>query len=219
VDSREFRSALPSILFSKGFEITPHALDVGDYILTSDICIERKSVPDLYQSFASGRLFNQATQMCRHFNRPMLLIEFHQDKPFHFQEELGEKILSSAIHSKLTMLTLHFPKLRILWSRSPYATAEIFEELKAGRDDPDSSHISVIHGAEQLVDSPEDILRTLPGINSANVAEVMTKVESLAALSKLTKEQMTKLLGKKNGESLYQFMNHKGRVELDPNEE
>ena len=35
------------------------------------------------------------------------------------------------VTSKLAMLTMHFPKLRLLWCPSPYATAEIFEELKA----------------------------------------------------------------------------------------
>lgn len=31
---------------------------------------------------------------------------------------------------KLQLLTLHFPKLRIIWSPGPYATAQLFEELK-----------------------------------------------------------------------------------------
>ncbi|PRP82001.1 excision repair cross-complementing rodent repair deficiency, complementation group 4 [Planoprotostelium fungivorum] len=215
VDSREFRSALPSILHSKGFDILPHSLDVGDYILTPDVCVERKSIPDLYQSFASGRLFNQATQMCRHFKRPALLIEFHQDKPFNMQEEIPERINSSAIHSKLVLLTYHFPLLRILWSRSPYSTVEMFEDLKNGMEDPDSSHIGVIHTADELIDSHEDVLRTLPGINSTNVGEVMAKVHNLAELSTLSLDKMVKLLGKKNGEALHHFMNHKGRVEFE----
>lgn len=39
--------------------------------------------------------------------------------------------------SKLCLLTLHFPKLRIIWSRSLHATADIFHALKANQDDPD----------------------------------------------------------------------------------
>lgn len=31
----------------------------------------------------------------------------------------------------MTLLTLHYPKLRILWCRDPAEAAEIFEELKA----------------------------------------------------------------------------------------
>jgi len=32
--------------------------------------------------------------------------------------------------AKLQLLTLHFPKLKIVWSPSPHATAQLFEELK-----------------------------------------------------------------------------------------
>lgn len=58
---------------------------MGDYILTPDICLERKSVSDLIQSLNSGRLYNQATAMTRYYSKPMLLIEFDKDKPFDLQ--------------------------------------------------------------------------------------------------------------------------------------
>ena len=32
---------------------------VGDYVLSPDICVERKAVPDLISSLNSGRLYNQ----------------------------------------------------------------------------------------------------------------------------------------------------------------
>eukprot|EP01117_Protostelium_nocturnum_P000238 TRINITY_DN1030_c0_g1_i3.p1 TRINITY_DN1030_c0_g1~~TRINITY_DN1030_c0_g1_i3.p1 ORF type:complete len:584 (+),score=133.47 TRINITY_DN1030_c0_g1_i3:1189-2940(+) len=214
VDSREFRSALPSILFSKDFEIIPQTLDVGDYILTPEICVERKSIPDLYGSFASGRLFNQATQLCRHFKKPILLIEFHQDKAFSFQEELNDRINHTSIYSKLVLLTIHFPNLKILWSRSPYATAEMFEDLKSGQSDPDSSQVNVILGADQLVDSSEDILRLLPGITSYNASSVMTQITSLSELSKTPLSKLIQIMGKEKATQLYQFLNHKGREDF-----
>ena len=39
--------------------------------------------------------------------------------------------------SKLCLLTLHFPRLRIIWSRSLHATADIFRALKTNQDEPD----------------------------------------------------------------------------------
>ena len=45
-------------------------------------------------------------------------------------------INSQNISSKLVLLTLHYPKLRILWCSSPYEAAEIFEELKANSKEP-----------------------------------------------------------------------------------
>lgn len=58
---------------------------MGDYILSPDICVERKSISDLIGSLNSGRLYNQAIAMTRHYSKPMLLIEFDPNKPFCFQ--------------------------------------------------------------------------------------------------------------------------------------
>ena len=43
----------------------------------------------------------------------------------------------ATLGSKLVLLTLHFPRLRLLWSRSLHATADLFRTLKEGRDEPD----------------------------------------------------------------------------------
>ena len=44
---REFRSELPSLLHKRGIDIEPKTIEVGDYILTPEICVERKSISDL----------------------------------------------------------------------------------------------------------------------------------------------------------------------------
>ena len=58
---------------------------VGDYILTPDICVERKSLSDLIGSLNSGRLYNQCVAMCRTYKQPVLLVEFDANKPFALQ--------------------------------------------------------------------------------------------------------------------------------------
>jgi DNA excision repair protein ERCC-4 len=82
VDMREFRSELPSILHKRGFLIEPVTLEVGDYVLTPTICVERKSINDLIESLSNGRLYNQANAMQRAYKTPVLLIEFDEKKPF-----------------------------------------------------------------------------------------------------------------------------------------
>lgn len=44
--------------------------------------------------------------------------------------ELGDEIRPNSLISKLALLTLHFPRLRLLWCRSPHVTAEMFDLLK-----------------------------------------------------------------------------------------
>lgn len=85
VDIREFMSSLPNVLHQKGMRIIPVTLEVGDYVLSPLICVERKSIADLFSSFASGRLYHQVETMVRYYRIPVLLIEFSQDKSFSFQ--------------------------------------------------------------------------------------------------------------------------------------
>ncbi|CEG82458.1 Putative Homoisocitrate dehydrogenase [Rhizopus microsporus] len=59
VDMREFRNVLPPILYARGIKIEPCTLQVGDFVLSPDICVERKSISDLIQSLNSGRLYTQ----------------------------------------------------------------------------------------------------------------------------------------------------------------
>ncbi|KAH7904298.1 restriction endonuclease type II-like protein, partial [Hygrophoropsis aurantiaca] len=83
-DLREFRSALPSLIHAAGLRVRPATLTVGDYILTPEICVERKSVPDLIASFNSGRLYTQCELMSVHYKTPVLLIEFEEGRAFGF---------------------------------------------------------------------------------------------------------------------------------------
>ena len=85
IDMRDFRSSLPSILHKSGMDVIPKTIEVGDYILTPDVCVERKSIVDLIGSLASGRLYQQCQAMCNSYRHPMLLIEFDEANGFSLQ--------------------------------------------------------------------------------------------------------------------------------------
>lgn len=82
---REFRSDLPFLVHKLNIDLVPATLEVGDYILTPDICVERKSVSDLIGSLNNGRLYTQCVSMTRYYKRPVLLIEFDPTKAFTLQ--------------------------------------------------------------------------------------------------------------------------------------
>ncbi|NXY91385.1 XPF endonuclease, partial [Alcedo cyanopectus] len=216
VDMREFRSELPSLLHRRGIDIEPVTLEVGDYILTPDICVERKSISDLIGSLNNGRLYSQCVSMSRYYKRPILLIEFDPNKSFSLipQGSLHQEISSNDITSKLTLLTLHFPKLRLLWCPSPHATAELFEELKQNHPQPNAeTAMAVTADSEVLPESdkynpgPQDFLLKMPGINAKNCRAVMTHVKNLAELMTLSKEELSKILGNSvNAAQLFDFI-------------
>ncbi|KAG2342616.1 hypothetical protein BDR05DRAFT_1060084 [Suillus weaverae] len=237
VDMREFRSTLPSLLHASGLLVIPATLTVGDYILTPDICVERKSIPDLVASFNSGRLYTQCELMSVHYKQPVLLIEFEENKAFSL-ETVAESAKSyikptnkyppkkstgptdsdrapPSVQSKLVLLTLHFPRVRIIWSSSPYGTADIFNDLKANAFEPDPNRAIAI-GAEEdpeagagINAAAEELLRCLPGVTAKNVKYVMNKVGSVRELCELDRKGVQGILGVEPGNACYDFM-HRG---------
>jgi len=156
VDKREFNSQLPSRLFHDGFWIVPIQLERGDYILSNDICVERKSVEtgDLLASLRSGRLESQLTHMCAIFTKPILLIEFSDTIDFNLNTaELTKnqqnsswidsydfdkrELFKADLKYNLAVLCTKFPRLNLIWSKSAEFTSKIFKSLKDKCADPD----------------------------------------------------------------------------------
>ena len=42
-----------------------------------------------------------------------------------------------SLMGRIALLVLHFPRLRLIWSRSLHATAQIFHQLKSNQEEPD----------------------------------------------------------------------------------
>lgn len=230
VDSREFNSSLPKLLYRVGIKVVPCMLTVGDYILSPKICVERKAIPDLISSFKSGRLYQQCEQMFRHYELPTLLIEFDESKSFSFEpfaelkppglkatSAVGSKLSKQEIQLKITELLVSFPKLKVLWSYSPYETAQIFLELKANQYEPDvndalskgvNASISTSDGPPMFNDDAIDVLQTIPGINNLNCMLIVQKVLSLSEFVNLSHEELTALIGEENANKAYHFINH-----------
>lgn len=222
VDVREFRSSLPSLLHGRSMVVVPCMLTVGDYVLSPSICVERKSVKDLISSFKNGRLYNQVETMFLHYKSPMLLIEFDQNKSFTlepFADLTGSLSSTSSsgasdLQAKIVLLTLAFPMLRIIWSSSPYQTAEIFESLKSQEPEPDPIHAVRVglSGGEKAEDQtfnrePQDMLRVIPGVTGKNLKNLILDMGSIKEMSNASVEELEPSVGKEVGRTIHGFFN------------
>lgn len=233
VDVREFRSELPNLLYRIGIIVVPCMITVGDYIVSPKICIERKSIPDLIGSFKSGRLYEQCELMFRHYELPVLLIEFDGNKSFSLQpfsettkfrkvntlNPTSNNLFQQNIQGKLMALLIAFPKLKIIWSSSPYETAQIVLELKANQEEPDvgtamdkgvnKSVATEDGGPPSYNDDPIDFIQNIPGINKVNYYMIIQNVKNIEELVNLPKLKFEEILGVENGRKAYNFINHK----------
>lgn len=147
VDTREFRSKLPGMLHQYGIGIIPVTLIIADYILSPDIAVERKSISDLRMSLNNGRLHYQVENLTRLYEIPVLLIEFDASEPFDLNpgDHVHTAFTNADLGYKLALLTKSFPKLRVVWSRSPAQTAQLFQTLKRDKPQPSVSYVSQHH--------------------------------------------------------------------------
>ncbi len=75
VDEREKKSKVPDALKEFGVDVEYAVLDVGDYVVYGDCCIERKSVNDLINSIYDARLFIQVNEMLKHYSKSVVIVE------------------------------------------------------------------------------------------------------------------------------------------------
>ncbi|KAJ2222765.1 DNA repair protein RAD16, partial [Coemansia sp. RSA 485] len=215
VDTREFRSPLPSLLHAAGFHVVPRTIDIGDYILHDSLAVERKSLPDLIGSLRSGRLYNQAEAMTRHYAYAALLIEFEVNTSFSLQAMGGvtADIQIGSINSQLAMLVLAFPRLRIVWSSSPYETVNIFAELKRNAQEPDIERAVAMGTDDAAVEresiysqSPVALLQSLPGVNLRNYQTLARKYKNIRQICGASKQELEELLGNERAAKLHGFL-------------
>jgi DNA excision repair protein ERCC-4 len=181
---------------------------VGDYIVTRDLCVERKSVSDLIGSLNSGRLHKQATAMMRNYARPVLLIEYEARDVARIPTE------------RLQLLTMQFPRMRIIWSPSAHASAELLVELKAGHEEPSAEHALASHRydtplmREQFDTTLREVVMRLPGVTTKNLRRVLSRGGSLSQLLAMKEPELAELTGATAaGKSLHRALH----VALAPN--
>lgn len=226
IDMRDFNSQLPFVCYLSGLEIIPSMLTVGDYILTDDICVERKAVRDLIESLDNGRLMKQCESMFKWYSKPVLLIEFDEGKSFSFEPFTTGFLTNGSskfiknneleqLQLRLMALIRSFPKLSIIWSCSPFETARIFREIKIKQNEPDieysinAGNISMKNKDAGFNENAIKFLKFIPGINDENSNIVINRVESLYAFCQLSLDEMIKLIGKDAGTKAFKFINKK----------
>ncbi len=123
IDHREARSSLPVALKENGVAVDIQTLEVGDFIISEDVVVELKKVPDFVNSLVDGRLFTQAKELKENFMKPIYLIEGELDDLFEIRN-----VHPNAIRAAMISLLLDY-KIPFLFSNSENETANILCSL------------------------------------------------------------------------------------------
>jgi DNA excision repair protein ERCC-4 len=121
IDERERSSRIPSLLRQAGAVTDFAHLKVGDYVISTETAIERKTIHDLLNSIYDGRLLVQCSDLIQHYAKPVIIIEGNilnlVDERSSFEDKLSNDRIY-LISETLARVALDF---RIPMINAPYA--------------------------------------------------------------------------------------------------
>jgi ERCC4-related helicase len=77
-DYREKGSGIIKKLLSLGIDVSLEKLDVGDYLVSNELCIEFKTVPDFIDSLIDKRIFSQIKSM-KKYKKQLIILQGEED--------------------------------------------------------------------------------------------------------------------------------------------
>jgi len=156
VDSREPDSVCDA-LEALGAEIEMRQLEIGDYILSDRLVVERKTRADFEASIVDGRLFSQVSDLCTALPRVVVIVE--GDAPD------GSRLPRGALLGAYAALISDFGCV-LFFTRSPSATAEMLYAL-THHEQVAKSHAMPVYAkrkARSFADRQRAVVEALPNV-------------------------------------------------------
>ncbi len=189
VDSRELPTAVARELTRLDVVISGESLDIGDYVASEDVAIERKESNDFIQSLIDGRLFTQLSALRSAYRRPVLIIEGEQI--------IGLRAVNPAsIYGALASIAIRI-QVPIIWTRNAEETANVIyriarmEQIDAKR--PLRTRAGDRKGSDAEV--LEYILSGFPGVDTVTSRSILAEFGTLERVFNASKKDLQKVKG------------------------
>ncbi|HET6589221.1 MAG: ERCC4 domain-containing protein [Candidatus Nitrosocosmicus sp.] len=183
VDERERNSRVPELLKSMGVFVDYKQLLVGDYIVSSETIIERKTINDLISSVFDGRLFIQCSDLINHYAKPIIIVEGNLtdlDTREDFQSD--SKLIVDKLrvaYETLIKIALDF-RIPVLYTNSIFYTAELLVLLTSNqfRSKDSGPLLKKIKKSNPFFLQQLYVLTSLPGVGTKVATRLLDKFQS-----------------------------------------
>ena len=200
VDPRE--RDMGKLLETKGLQVTMKNLEVGDYVISDRVAVERKTAQDFVASMMDPHrnLFRQISDLARTYDRPVLILEG--------RDLYTRQVNPNAIRGALASVAVDYG-VPIIPTESREETAEVLAMLLA-REQKDGRQPK-IHGhktARTLKEQQEYLISSIPSVGPAvarNLLRHFGSVERIMVAS-LEELQHVELVGPKIAERIRELV-------------
>ena len=207
VDTRETQSAVVRQLALKNIDVVLKTLPVGDYILSENVGIERKTDSDFVDSLKDGRLFNELHNLSQNFFIPILILEGNPiNHPGYSKPAILGAIASIVVNMRIS----------VMYTDSPGNTADLLEALlKKVHQDKKSSKKVYTKKTSTEAEAQEQIVSGIPGINLYRAQELLTAFSNVENIFNADSDDLEKVsgIGKKTAKKIREI------AEFDYNKE
>lgn len=202
-DVREEKSGIPAILESSGLLVIRRQLPIGDYIVSDQVVVERKSAYDFAKSLFDGRLFDQARRMSESYPLIVYIVEGDPGRIRRFASRQKQ------LYSAMVTLTIDYDA-RILISSGPQATAEIIEAIARRLQGGGGSRL-VIHKKPKLEDVEAwqlYVLQSFPQIGPKTAERILERFGTVERFCRATMAELSTVpgLGEKKAENIRRIL-------------
>ena len=189
VDYREKNSNMMRELDKIKCLIKVKNMSVGDYQITDDIIIERKTVEDFSKSITDKRLYQQAKEMVNNCKKPLMIIE-------------GENIYHTFLHPNairgaMASIALDF-RIPIIQTQNETDTAFMIKRIALREQEKDDKKPVSVRTQTKPVTLPEQqlfITESLPNIGPVSAKKLLQHFKTVKNLFTASKKELKDVEG------------------------
>ena len=162
------------------------SLEIGDFICSDSIAVERKTHSDFVSSIIDGRIFEQAKELIENFERPIILIEGCSNR----------EISDNALKAALASLVVDF-KMSIVNTKNPYDTARMIYWVAKKEQEEKNYSLSFKIGKKpkELRILQERVVAGLPGVDRVISRRLLNYFGSVENVFKANEDELKKVKG------------------------
>jgi Fanconi anemia group M protein len=200
VDPRE--REMGKLLEALGAEITMKVLEVGDYVVSDRVAVERKTAQDFVASIIDPKrnLFRQISDLSRSYDKPVLILE---GRDFYTRQ-----VNPNAIRGAMASIAVDYG-VPIIPTEDQKETAAVIAML--ARREQKVGHELKVHGhktARTLKEQQEYLISAIPSVGPAVARNLLKHFGTIERIMTASKEelQQVELVGPKIAERVRELV-------------
>jgi len=197
-DVRERGSSVIKELIDLGVALSLEKLEVGDFLLSSRVGVEFKTVEDFVNSIIDKRLLTQIKHLKDNFEKPLVIVEGEQDI------YSVRNVHANAIRGMLATIAISYG-VPIIFTKNFKETAALLMII-AKREQEESKDFTFHTEKKPLTlrEQQEYIISALPGVGATLSKPLLRKFKTVKKLINAKKEKLEKVeqIGPKKAQAI-----------------